>query len=69
MIPIPKRPTVEIFYEIFSREKYVPYAYYCIDSDFKLSYDTKKNSFIEDELYIKQEKEFVLTPIGAPTKN
>ena len=69
MIPIPKRPTVEILYKLFSHEKYVPYAYYCLPAEFVPSYVTKKNSFVEDELYIKQEKEFVLTTIGAPTKN
>ena len=69
MIPTSKRPTVEIFYKLFAHQKYVPYSYYCIESDFIPSYVTKKNSFVEDELYIKQEKEFVLTTIGAPTKN
>ena len=72
MIPTSKRPTVEIFYKLFSNEKYVPFAYYCIDSDFVPSYVTEKKSFTEDELYITQEKEFVLTTlkqVGAPTKN
>jgi hypothetical protein len=72
MIPISKKPTVEIFYKLFSNEKYVPFAYYCIDSEFVSTYVTEKKSFTDDELYIKQEKEFVLTTlkqIGAPTKN
>ena len=69
MIPTSKRPTVEIFYKLFAHQKYVPYGYHCIESEFVPSYVTKKNSFVEDELYIKQEKEFVLTTIGAPTKN
>lgn len=64
-----EKPTVEILYKLFSNKKYVPYAYYCLPSEFVPSYVTKKNSFVEDELYIKQEKEFVLTTIGAPTKN
>jgi hypothetical protein len=72
MIPIPKKPTVEIFYKLFSNEKYVPFDYYCIDSEFVSTYVTEKKSFKDDELYIKQEKEFVSTTlkqIGAPTKN
>lgn len=72
MIPYEHKPTVEIFYKLFSNEKYVPFAYYCIDSEFISTYVTEKKSFTEDELYIKQEKEFVLTTlkqIGAPTKN
>ena len=69
MIPIPKKPTVEILYELFSDKEYNPYAYYCLDAEFVTSYVTKKNSFVTGELYIKQEKEFVLTTTGAPTKN
>ena len=69
MIPIPKRPTVEILYKLFSHEKYVPYAYYCLPSDFVPSYVTEIKSFKEDELYIQPKKEFILTTIGAPTKN
>ena len=72
MIPHSQKPTVEIFYKLFSHEKYVPYAYYCVDSEFVPSYVTEKKSFIDDELYIQSEKEFVLTTlkqVGAPTKN
>ena len=72
MIPTSKRPTVEIFYELFSKQKYVPYAYYCVDSEFIPTYVTEKKSFKEDELYIQREKEFILTTlkqVGAPTKN
>ena len=69
MIPTSKRPTVEIFYELFAHQKYEPYAYYCIDSDFISSYVTEIKSFELDELYIQPEKEFILTTIGAPTKN
>jgi len=64
-----EKPTVEIFYELFAHQKYVPYAYYCTDSEFVPSYVTEKNSFKDDELYIQAEKEFILTTIGAPTKN
>ena len=69
MKPYLKKPTVEIFYSLFSHEKYVPYACYCTDSEFVLSYVTEKNSFKDDKLYIQLEKEFILTTIGAPTKN
>ena len=69
MIPTSKRPTVEIFYELFAHQKYEPHSYYCIDSDFITSYVTKIKSFELDELYIQPEKEFILTTIGAPTKN
>ena len=72
MIPYEQRQTVKPLYELFSNETYVPHAYYCIESDFIESYVTEKKSFIHDELYIQQEKEFVLTTlkqVGAPTKN
>jgi hypothetical protein len=72
MIPYEQKPTVQIFYKLFAHQKYVPHAYYCIESDFIESYVTEKKSFIDDELYIQQEKEFVLTTlkqVGAPTKN
>ena len=69
MIPTSKRPTVEMFYKIFSHEKYEPYGYYCIESDFIPSYVTEIKTLKEDELYIQPEKEFILTTIGAPTKN
>ena len=69
MKPYLEKPTVEIFYSLFSYEKYVPYAYYCVDSEFVPTYVTEKNSFKGDELYIQPEKEFILTTIGAPTKN
>lgn len=72
MIPTSKRPTVEMFYGLYARQPYEPNGYYCVPSDFVPSYVTEKKSFTEDELYITQEKEFVLTTlkqIGAPTKN
>lgn len=72
MIPTSKRPTVEIFYKLFAHQKYVPYGYYCIESDFIPSYVTEIKTLQEDELYIQPEKEFILTTlkqIGAPTKN
>ena len=69
MIPTSKKPTVEILYKLFSQQKYVPYSYHCIKSDFIPSYVTEIKSFELDELYIQQEKEFILTTIGAPTKN
>ena len=61
-----------MFYGLYSRQPYEPNGYYCVPSDFVPSYVTEKKSFTEDELYITQEKEFVLTTlkqIGAPTKN
>ena len=69
MTPTSKRPTVEIFYKLYAHQKYVPYGYHCIDSEFVPLYDTEKKSFKEDELYIQPKKEFILTTIGAPTKN
>ena len=67
--PYEKRQTVEILYELFSHQKYEPYDYYCIESDFIPSYVTEIKSFELDELYIQPKKEFILTTIGAPTKN
>ena len=70
--PYEKLQTVEMLYQLFSHKEYVPYAYYCVDSDFVPSYVTEKKSFKQDELYIQSEKEFVLTTlkqVGAPTKN
>ena len=58
-----------MFYKLFSHEKYEPYGYYCIESEFIPTYDTKIKTLKEDELYIQPEKEFILTTIGAPTKN
>ena len=72
MIPHSKRETVQILYKLFSHEKYVPYASYCLPAEYVSSYVTEKKSFTDDELYIKQEKEFILTTlkqVGAPTKN
>ena len=69
MIPTSKRPTVEILYKLFSHEKYEPYSSYCLSAEFVPSYVTEIKSFKEDELYIQKEKEFILTTIGAPTKN
>ena len=67
--PYEKRQTVQILYTLFSNEKYVPYAYHCIESDFIPTYVTEIKSFELDELYIQPKKEFILTTIGAPTKN
>jgi hypothetical protein len=72
MIPTSKRPTVEMFYGLYARQPYEPNDYYCVSSDFVQLYVTEKKSFTEDELSIKQEKEFILTTlkqVGAPTKN
>jgi hypothetical protein len=72
MIPTSKRPTVEIFYEMYAHKVYEPNGYYCVPSEFVPSYVTEIKTFKEDELYIQQEKEFILTTlkqIGAPTKN
>ena len=72
MIPIPKRPTVEIFYEMFSKQEYTPKSFYCVPSEFKSSYDAQKKSFNYEEKLIQQEKDFVLTTlkqIGALAKN
>jgi len=65
MKPYLEKPTVEIFYELFSHEKYVSYAHYCVNSEFIPTYVPKIKSFNDDELYIQQEKEFILTTIGA----
>ena len=72
MTTISKRPTVEIFYGLYAHQAYEPNGYYCVDSEFVPSYDTKIKTFEDDELYITQEKEFILTTlkqVGAPTKN
>ena len=69
MIPYEHRQTVKPFYDLFSHEKYEPYGYYCVPSDFIPSYVTEIKTLREDELYIQPEKEFILTTIGAPTKN
>ena len=63
MTTITKRPTVEIFYELYAHQAYEPDGYYCVDSEFVSSYVNEKKSFIDDELYIEQEKEFVLTTL------
>ena len=63
MTTITKRPTVEIFYELYAHQAYEPNSYYCVDSEFVTSYVTEKKSFIDDELYIQQEKEFILTTL------
>ena len=69
MIPYEQRQTVQALYTAFAHEKYVPYAHHCIQSEFIPTYVTEIKSFKEDELYIQPEKEFILTTIGAPTKN
>ncbi len=61
MIPTSKRPTVEIFYKIFSNEEYDAKKFHCVESEFKPSYDVQINSFEE---FVKQEpKEFILTTL------
>jgi hypothetical protein len=61
MIPTSKRPTVEIFYETFSKEEYNPKKFYCIESEFKQTYDVQIKSF---ESPVKPEpKEFTLTTL------
>ena len=60
-IPYEHRDTVQELYKLFSHEEYKPYAYYCIESEFKPSYDVQINSFEEP---VKQEpKEFILTTL------
>ena len=61
MIPTSKRPTVEIFYKIFSNEEYDTKKFHCVESEFKPSYDVQIKSFEES---VKQEpKEFILTTL------
>ena len=61
MIPTSKKPTVEIFYKIFSDEEYVSKKFYCVESEFIPTYDVQIKTFEEP---IKQEqKEFILTTL------
>ena len=61
MIPTSKRPTVEIFYKIFSKEEYDAKKFHCVESEFIPSYDVQIKSFEES---VKQEpKEFILTTL------
>jgi len=61
MIPTSKKPTVEIFYEIFSNEEYNQTEFYCVQSEFKQTYDVQIKTFEEP---VKQEqKEFILTTL------
>jgi len=61
MIPTSKRPTVEIFYKTYSNEEYNPTEFYCVQSEFKQTYDVQIKSFEEP---VKQEqKEFILTTL------
>jgi hypothetical protein len=70
MIPTSKRPTVEIFYKTFSNEEYNSTESYCVQSEFKQTYDVQIKTFEEP---VKQEqKEFILTTlkqIGANSKS
>ena len=63
MTPTSKRPTVEMFYELYTQQTYEPNGYYCVDSEFVPSYDTKIKTFEDDKLYIQPEKEFILTTL------
>ena len=61
MIPTSKKPTVEIFYKIFSNEEYNETEFYCVQSEFKQTYDVQIKSF---EVSVKQEpKDFILTTL------
>ena len=61
MIPTSKKPTVEIFYKIFSNKEYDAKKFHCVESEFIPSYDVKIKSFEES---VKQEpKEFILTTL------
>ena len=61
MIPTSKKPTVEIFYKTFSDEEYVSKKFYCVQSEFKQTYDVQIKTFEEP---VKQEqKEFILTTL------
>jgi hypothetical protein len=61
MIPNSKKPTVEIFYKIFSNKEYDAKKSYCVESEFIPSYDVQIKTFEES---VKQEqKEFILTTL------
>ena len=61
MIPNSKKPTVEIFYKIFSDKKYISKKSYCVESEFIPSFDVQIKTFEES---VKQEqKEFILTTL------
>ena len=66
-VPYEKQQTVEKLYELFSNQEYKPTAYYCLPSEFVQTYYTIKKTFIQDTKPSQQD--FVLTTIGAPTKN
>ena len=61
MIPTSKRPTVEIFYKTFSNEEYNPTEFYCVQSEFKQTYDVQIKSF--EEVVKPESKEFILTTL------
>ena len=61
MTPISKRPTVEIFYEKFSNEEYNSTEFYCVQSEFKPTYDVQIKSF--EETVKPEPKEFILTTL------
>ena len=70
MTPISKRPTVEIFYKTFSNEEYNPTEFYCVQSEFKQTYDVQIKSF--EEVVKPESKEFILTTlkqIGADKRS
>ena len=67
MTPHSEKPTVEILYQLFSKQQYKPTAFYCLPSEFVQTYYTIKKPFMQDAKPLKED--FVLTTIGAPTKN
>ena len=67
MTPHSEKPTVEILYQLFSKQEYKPTAYYCLPAEFVQTYYTIKKTFIQDTKPTQQD--FVPTTIGAPTKN
>ena len=52
-----------MFYELYAQQTYERNGYYCVDSEFVPSYDTKIKTFEDDKLYIQPEKEFILTTL------
>ena len=59
--PYEKRQTVQVLYNLFSNERFKQPAYYCVESEFKSSYDVQINPFEES---VKPEpKEFILTTL------
>ncbi len=61
MIPTSEKPTVEIFYKIFSDKEYDPKKFHCVDSEFSKTYDVQIKTF--EELVKQEPKEFILTTL------